>query len=371
MPIAKLLNGDLIEIESTLCIKFKDELFAKLETPPRGINMFDIRDPDVELSKNLPDNTVLEDKMYYVFIKHMYIMEWVDESKLDMYYVSKIPEAVPYLKDHPSKIDWVGLSGNPSPDALEMLKENPSQINWHLLCSNTNPDAIQFLYEQMTREDGLYPYRVENPYFEYSNHFPHAGLIYIKNGLSANPVATWILKIIPMYILWGALCYNPSKEAIELLEENMDLCKSSLDWGALCNNPSAIYLIKKNIEDGGKEVYQNRYNLSKNPNAVDILKENPELIYWEGLALNTNPEAVRMVTEYLTKNITQTERNNIIENLSGNPCPEAIKYVEDHLSELNQWCLLSRNPYGVHLLEKNKSKIDYKMLSLNPGIFRV
>ena len=43
------------------------------------------------------------------------------------------------------KIDWDGLSKNPSPGAIKLLKQNPGNIDWSCLSLNTNPDAIELL----------------------------------------------------------------------------------------------------------------------------------------------------------------------------------------------------------------------------------
>ena len=77
-------------------------------------------------------------------------------------------------------------------------------------------------------------------------------------------------------------------------------------------------------------------NLSANPNAIELLKENPKKIVWQNLS--SNPKAI----ELLKKN--QYKIN--WESLSENPNPEAIE-----------------------LLKENQYKIDWQMLSENPAIF--
>ena len=52
--------------------------------------------------------------------------------------------------------------------------------------------------------------------------------------------------------------------------------------------------------------------------------------------------------------------------------PEAIhlinKVLEKNPDKID-WEMLSGNPGAIHLLEKNPDKIDWEMLSVNPAIF--
>jgi len=49
-------------------------------------------------------------------------LPWIYENidKLDMAIVSKHPEAVPYFKENPNKIDWNSFSANPA--AINMIQ---------------------------------------------------------------------------------------------------------------------------------------------------------------------------------------------------------------------------------------------------------
>ena len=82
--------------------------------------------------------------------------------------------------------------------------------------------------------------------------------------------------------------------------------KSKLDWIYLSKNPCAIELLKQNIDKIDWDW------LSRNPNAIDLLKANQDKIDW--------------------------------------------------------WCL-SQNPCAIELLKQNPLKINWKYLSLNPNIF--
>ena len=76
--------------------------------------------------------------------------------------------------------------------------------------------------------------------------------------------------------------------------------------------------------------------LSLNPNAIELLKANPEKINWE--------------------------------NLSRNPNPEAIELCKLKPNKLN-WKWLSENPNAIELLKEYRKKLYWKNISKNPAIF--
>jgi ribosomal protein L24E len=175
----------------------------------------------------------------------------INIEKINWAYLSKNPNAIELLKTNPQNIDWTYLSSNPN--AIELLKANPQNINWYNLSSN--PNAIELLKA--------------NP-----------NMINWHN-LSGNPSAIELLKENPEKIDWKILSGNPS--AIELLEQNPEKIK----WSMVCNiqKKEAIDLIRNHLE-------KNRYNyldwceLSCNPFAIELLKENPRRIHWDELSLN-------------------------------------------------------------------------------------
>jgi len=172
-------------------------------------------------------------------------------QKVNWAYLSKNPNAIELLKANPKKIDWTYLSSNPN--AIELLKENPRYINWYNL--SANPNAIELL-------------RANPKMINWHN-------------LSGNPSAIELLKENPENIDWKILSGNPG--TIELLKENLEKIK----WSAVCSiqNKEAIDLIRNNLE-------KKRYNyldwceLSLNPYAIELLKENPKRIHWDELSLN-------------------------------------------------------------------------------------
>ena len=110
--------------------------------------------------------------------------------------------------------------------------------------------------------------------------------------------------------------------------------------------------------------------LSENPNAIDYLKENRNLIDWAALLRNPNPEAIALFIEnknnipnyydLLFNNISSATYNRAITN------PAAIEYIKDVLNRYPdniEWRLLSRNPAAIELI---KDKIREE--ALNPDV---
>ena len=96
----------------------------------------------------------------------------------------------------------------------------------------------------------------------------------------------------------------------------------------LSKNPNAIELLKKN---------SNKINwnlLSLNPNAIELLKENQDKINWDYLSFNSN----------------------------------AIDILKENKNKID-WEDLSTNPNAIELLKKNQNKIDWWYFSQNPNIF--
>ena len=122
-----------------------------------------------------------------------------------------------------------------------------------------------------------------------------------------------------------------------------------LDWKFLSINPNAIDLLKENPD---KIIYWRE--LSGNPNAIDLLKENYDNIYWE--FLSENPNAIELLRENI-KNIDWWK-------LSGNP--NAIELLKENQDNIN-WKLLSFNPNAIELLKENQDNINWVNLSLNPN----
>lgn len=268
------------------------------------------------------------------------------------------------------KLDWSGLSQNPSPGAIELLQQNQNRIDWNNITYNTNPDAMKIIEKNINK--------ISNERFGLEN-------------LSQNPNAASFLEKNPKYINWQGLSSNPSPIAIKLLEQNKDkihphLLASNTNPKAmpllekvedineifhnfifkkLVKNPNAIYFFKKYTD---KLNQSQLYDILVNPGAIDFILENyPDKLnlYLHRLSSNPSPTAI----ELLEKNPDKIDW----EHLAMNKSPDAIKLLEKYPDKLRTrvgmfgWPYLSRNPNAVNLLENNVDKIMWEQLLKNPN----
>ena len=136
---------------------------------------------------------------------------------------------------------------------------------------------------------------------------------------------------------WRNVSLNPN--AIDLLKENPD----EIDWDFLSRNPNAIDLLKNNQDK------VNWSKLSSNHNAIDLLENNQDKVNWSKLSSNHNAiDLIKKQIEY--ENSLTTEKYNDL-------------YFEDKIN----WYNLSKNPNAIELLTNNQDKIYWKYLSENPN----
>ena len=151
---------------------------------------------------------------------------------------------------------------------------------------------------------------------------------------------------------WDYLSLNPN--AIELLKANPD----KINWDVISKNPSpgVIELLKENPHE---EIDWEQ--LSANPNAIELLKANPDNIFWPNLSANTNSEAIELLKKNHYEEIDWAL-------LSSNPNPKAIELLKANRDYI-YWNYLSANPhpYAIELLKANPNEIGWKHLSSNPN----
>ena len=173
-------------------------------------------------------------------------------------------------------------------------------------------------------------------------------------------------------ILWEVLCRNTNPDAMKMIEyqlqTNYDNIKNRLDIEELCSNPNAINIIKEHPDwidmeclamnhsplamDMMKEYLDNNddpdvwYNLSKNPFAVDILFENMSKVHIPYLSQNPHPRVI----DYLSVNPSYIDWYFL------SAMPEAIDIIRKHIAEGGEkivWKQLCRNPAAIDILEQN------------------
>ncbi len=288
------------------------------------------------------------------------------------------------------KIHWNELSENPN--AIELIREKikdenelsqealndldyRAKIDWvHI---SNNPNAIELLEEKLKKEQEENIDDEENEYIDYDYEELNPAKINWTN-LSLNPSAIGMLNDNKDKIKWDQLSRNKSVGAIKLLrkkirsENNLsreqleDLPDSKkIEWYNLSENPNAIELLRENID----KIKWDR--LSNNLNAIELLRENKKSINW--WTLSENPNAIELLSEkikqemkmnvkYLNK-LDDTKKIDWV-YLSGNP--NAIELLSANQDKID-WDTLSSNPNAIELLRANPKKIDWWHLSANPN----
>jgi hypothetical protein len=154
--------------------------------------------------------------------------------------------------------------------------------------------------------------------------------------------------------------------------------KDKLDWDNLSKNPNAIDLLEDRIEyensltDAQFHQLQKKINwndLSKNSNAINLLTENQDKINWKLLCLNPNAIELLKKNQDRIKWYLLCKNQNAIDLLK-----KRIEYektlIDKELDESEikiDWEELSTNPNAIELLKKNQDKIVWEFLSTNPN----
>ena len=240
--------------------------------------------------------------------------------------------------------------------------------------------------------------------------------------LSSNPNAIEFLSLPEnkKHIDWNELSYNPNAIDFLSLPEN----KKHIDWKSLSENTNlkALKLLETEIIANPNNPNIDWYHLSRNSEAIQILKANSKKIDWKGLSYNTSDEAIETIEaiqllknnsdkiywnilsynpnaigilkkKYKEENelkINDIEQYNLLKRnkyiihwnfLSSNSNPKAINLLRDKIAEENKllkkeydrldniekidWANLSANQNAIELLKENPLKIDWYQLSAN------
>jgi hypothetical protein len=391
---------------------FKKEIHLTPNKLAAKITEADTQDkPIFKLPKEI--RSIILDKFVEILPTKYVLLDWIDKDKIDWSYLSQNPNAIDLLQDNQDKINWSQLCLNPNaikllkerikyennldynkykelvilgnsiswdllsqnPNAIKLLKKN-NAIVWYKLAKNSNPNIVKLLQKKI--KDGFSDSDSEES---------------VWFSLSQNPNVMKILQDNQDQIIWCELSKNSNPDAIELLKNRIkyenNLSREEyynleerykIDWNKLLQNPNAIDLLKENP----KKINFNY--LSANPNAIDLLKEQIKYentldvneykalknkINWEYLSANSN--AIELLRERI-----EYEKSN-----DSNDSNDSTDY--DYINRIN-WKILSANLNAIDLLKerikyeskltqkqynklKLKNKINWKQLSANPNIF--
>jgi hypothetical protein len=338
-----------------------------------------INNPITTLPQDL--RSIILDKFSEMLPTKYVLLDWIDKDKLE----------------------WMFLSSNPN--AIDFLKNNQDNVYWNSLSSNPNPNAIKLLEERIKYENNL----DDNEYIELVT----SGNNICWYSLSQNPNAIKLLKKNYNEIVWYSLSQNSNPNAIKLLQKKIKVGFTDTDseesvWFSLSQNPNAMEILKNNPDKiiwcklsensnpdaikllkerityennlSRKEYYdlegQNKIDwnqLLQNPNAIDLLKENPKKINFN--YLSANPKAIDLLKEQIKyENTLDVKEYKVLKNkinwerLSANQ--NAIDLLKENQDKID-WKELSANPNAIDLLKENKDKIDWQHISKNPNAIKL
>jgi hypothetical protein len=233
-----------------------------------------------ELSKNTCVNYILD-----ILERHLDELDWNE--------LSKNTSAVHLLKKYRKRICWSSACDNTSTEMIDFLSlpKNFPKIVWSIL--SCNPSAIDLLKKHLNMID--------------------------KTGLNLNPKGFEILKDHTEMINFAVLCNNQSKEAMEIIEKNI-------------NHPSISFEL-----------------LSSNSYAIDILKKHKDKIDWYMTIDNENigelfkafPDKISsLIIKYVVK------------------YPSVIPYLKDYIYDIS-YIKLAENP-GIFTVDDNDYNLRLK-----------
>ena len=260
-----------------------------------------------------------------------------------------------YTRIHPT-IDWIEISGNETLDAMRLLEEYPENRNWYRLSANS-------LATDLLKEC---PEKINYTAMS-NNHSPDAIRIIQRHRstidaammplLSTNPFAVDWLQHIDQ-IRWPYICRNPSKQAKRCLEKRLNT--PSPYTAAYPRVPNMHYL-ELNLSSWApilwetyytKGAYNGQYqknptwkNMSANPYFAElILTKYPAQISWKHFSSNPNPLAVH----YLLLNPEKID----LYFAEANPHPSMVQYLLKQITDKGARVDFSRNtcPLALHYL---------------------
>jgi hypothetical protein len=136
-----------------------------------------------------------------------------------------------------------------------------------------------------------------------------------------------------------------------------------INWKDLAKNPVVTDILRQFMEKTKKQDNYFWHCLSSNPEAIDILRENPTKIYWKEVA--GNPKMYDFLMEHFFKLTERQKNRNFWSQLSKNH--RAIDLLRQHPDKIN-WANVSMNEGALELLLDNTEKIDWFKLAFNKNL---
>ncbi len=272
-----------------------------------------------------------------MFMKYE-LLDWIDIKKLNWRGLSSNHNAIDLLSKNVRRIRWHSLSFNKN--GFELIKKHFTKIcniksnQLYIPILSRNKGATEFFRKHGLEMNDEYFLTDEDSidYIEdylYGRYFYHLNWVSEDEcfSLSGNKNAVHILIKHPHLIDFVALSSNKSKEAINILNENIN----KIDWDRLSSNYSAIDILLEHQD----KINWYRFSSNKNKKAIALLRKNLHLVDWECLSGNES----------------------------------AISIIKDNLDKVH-WSSLSYNEEAIDILRENQDKIIWSYFSLNKGIFK-
>ena len=237
---------------------------------------------------------MLEEKLGPKFSKLMHKLDWYKISKHpDVFrFVSTEVAFKKFVVKQSYKLNWKGLSENPSPTALNMLSKNMDKVVFEGLLRNPNPASLGILMKFLDIGDNRNKYDPTNRK-AFAKACGHPDVVRILNGkihelqwewghwkiLSANPHAIPLLEANPQKINWSEIYKNPN--AGPLIEKYENYSDKVFDFQVMYHNAPG---------HGEMEMYMMSYQINSSRGEYDW-------DMWKMLAQNPNSEMVRSIME--------------------------------------------------------------------------
>lgn len=242
--------------------------------------------------------------------------------------ISSNPNAIPFLQQYPQCIHWNAIWSNPSiffnnqdlPKNVALATRKSPKLK------RTTPRDIERVIGEFLK--ATFVDFVQTPFQNGTQVIDYEYL-----SMNPNPKAIEILKKHPENIVWPSLCSNESLEAIAMLETRTRAQgnpRGVLYLPNLCSNPYAVHLLAPFVEEQGLGGIMGRnpignignidkVALSKNPAAIHLLEQFPNLInwasIWENPSIFTVPygiggrkKQIRKHGKPQRKNLTKTKK---------------------------------------------------------------
>jgi hypothetical protein len=230
------------------------------------------------------------------------------------------PYAIDILKQPKFNHDYDYLSMNKNPDIIQILqhKKHFNDINWSLL--SRNPAAIEILEKKLNEINWIELSTNSNAYNLIKNNQKKINweeLSYYNNNFK-------IIQLLKKHnedLYWSALSRLNDDRALLLLQNN----KNKIDWDEFSSNPhpKAVSLLLKNP----KKIDFSNLSLNSNEQIISYLEKNTDKIYWENLCRNHHPKAIELI-------IKNPEKPRNWFDLSKNPY--ALELLKNNKNKINK-----------------------------------